>query len=369
MQLDSDFLHRLVRGAPWLWINTRMRAAAAAIAMLAVCCGVGLFEASDPWRRLADAAPNAEAAPETRLLGALAWVEASRIDTVILLGGSTARELTSSEARVSGLLTERCGRPIRFINGSTSSQTIAETWIIAEAVPDDRRVLTVVGMNYLRFEEGPAEVARDIRPPLLPLRSSRALERALTDAGHPPDSTLPSLTETAWLLLRLDQVTFRSAPESFEDFIARRNAEAPWQGPLNLYQSPPLDPAVKRAITHQRIAERLSLFKARHAGAATLWRAFLDRFDGPRSNVLFLALPEDPSMRPYADLAGDEFADEMAALGRAGAIVADWRTNHGLAQGDFYDQQHLLASGRRKIEPGLLDLLAGSLDDCHRQPT
>ena len=74
-------------------------------------------------------------------------------------------------------------------------------------------------------------------------------------------------------------------------------------------------------------------------------------------------------MRPYADLAGDEFADEMAALGRAGAIVADWRTNHGLAQGDFYDQQHLLASGRRKIEPGLLDLLAGSLDDCHRQPT
>lgn len=369
MQLEPDFLRRLVQGAPWLWIDTRMRAAAAAIAVLAVFCGVALFEASEPWRRLADAEPKADAAPETRLLAALAWVEASRIDTVILLGGSTARELTSSEARVSGLLTERCGRPIRFINGSTSSQTIAETWIIAEAVPDDLRVLTVVGMNYLRFEESPAEVARDVRPPLLPLGRSASLERALADAGHPPASTLPGLTGTAWLLPRLDQVDFRSAPEPFDDFLARRNDEAPWEGPLNLYRNPPLDPASKTAITHQRIAERLSLFEARHAGAGSLWRAFLDRFDGPRSNVLFLALPEDPSMTPFTDLAGDAFAAEMAGLGHTGAHVADWRKNHGLAQGDFYDQQHLLGSGRRKIEPRLLDLLAGSLDDCRRRPT
>lgn len=366
MQLDSDLLRRLVRGAPWLWIDSRRRAAAAAIAALAVFCGTALFEASQPWRWLAVAEPKASAAYDTRLLASLAWVGASRIDTVILLGGSTARELTASDARISGLLTERCGRPMRFINGSTSSQTIAETWAVAEAVPDDLRVLTVVGMNYLRFEEDSGEVARDVRQPLLPLRHSEALEQALAELGHPAVSPLPGLAQSAWLLARLDQVTFRRTPEPFDDFLAQRDGETPWQGPLNFYNGAPLDPAAKAAITHQRIAERLTLFKERHTEAGALWRAFAHRFGGPRSNVLFLALPEDPSMTPFSLLAGDGFDAEMASLGDAGAHVADWRTSHGLAQSDFYDQQHLLASGREKIEPRLLDLLAGAIVNCDR---
>ena len=364
MHLDSDFLNRLVRGAPWLWINSRARAAAAAITVLGLFGGVALFETSEPWRRLAAAEPKAGAARETRLLATLAWVGASRVDTVILLGGSTAQELPPSEARLSALLTERCDRPIRFINGATSSQTMAESWMVAEAVPDSRRALVVVGMNYQRFEEGFAEVARDVSAPLLPLRSSRALEDALNEAGQPPVQTLSSLAGTAWLLHRLDQVNFRAEPEPFEVFLARRDGETPWHGPLNLYRDPPLGPAKKAAIVRQMIAERLSLFEGRRAEAGALWRAFVRRFEGPDSTVLFLALPEDPSMTPFAAFAGEGFAHEMAGLGGAGARVADWRTDHGLVPRDFYDQQHLLQSGRRKLEPRLADLLAGAVVGC-----
>jgi hypothetical protein len=363
MHLDSHLLGRLVRGAPWLWIDSPARAAAAAITVLSLFGGAALFEASEPWCRLAAAEPKADAARETRLLATLAWVGASRVETVILLGGSTAQELPPSEARVSALLTERCDRPIRFINGATSSQTMTESWMIADAVPDSRRTLVVVGMNYLRFEEGFAEVARDVRAPLLPLRS-RALERTLKEAGHSPAPTMPRLTGTAWFLSRLDQVNFRPEPEPFDVFLARRESATPWHGPLNLYQDPPLDPEKKAAIVRQMIAERLSLFEGRRAEAGALWRAFVRRFDGPGSTVLFLALPEDPSLAPFAAAAGDGFAHEMAGLGGAGARVADWRTDHGLAQSDFHDQQHLLASGRRKLEPRLADLFAEALVGC-----
>jgi hypothetical protein len=364
MELDSDQLRRVVRGAPWLWISTRPRAAAAAVAFLGMLSAVALFEASQPWRLLAAAEPRNHAAHDTRLLTTLAWVGVSGIDTVILVGGSTARELPPSEARLSGILTERCGRPIRFVNGATTSQTLAESWMITEAVPDERRALTIVGMNYLRFEEGFAEVARDLRAPLLPLRTPEGLERVLIETGHPPASALPGLTATAWLLPRIDEVDFNRAPEAFDDFKARRTGQTPWQGPQNIYSDPPLNPAAKATINQQMVAERLSLFEARRGQAGALWRAFVRRFAVPQSDVIFLALPEDPSMAPFAALARVGFAEEMAALDRAGARVTDWRTNHGLVEEDFYDQQHLIASGRRKLEPRLVQLISSNLTGC-----
>lgn len=361
----SERFQRLVRGAPWLWIETPTRAAAAAVAAIAAFSLVVAFEWSQPWRLLAAARPAPHAAPDTRLLSALAWTDVTPVDTVILVGGSSAREFPASDSHLSRVLSARCGRPIRFINGGTSSQTFAESWAIAEAVRDDRRRLVVVGMNYSRFEEGAAEVSRDLRTPLLPLRQPATLKRAVADVGgSSPMGAGPGLTQSSWLLHRLDEVTFQDAPESFRAFIARSDGASPWQGPDNVYRAPPLDAERKADIVRRMQAEQLPLYAARRGEALALWLAFLRRFDRPGSEVLLLALPESASMAPLNARAGAAFPADLAVLERHGGRVADWRTSHGLAEADFYDQQHLLESGRRKIEPRFVELLTSALPAC-----
>jgi hypothetical protein len=324
-----------------------------------------LVERSEPWRLLAAARPDADARRETHLMAAIAWTTATPVDTVIMVGGSSTREFPANDAHLSGLLTQRCGRPIHFVNAGTSAQTLAESWALAEAIPDDRRRLVVVGMNYSRFEEGAAQVAREMRAPLLPLHPPPALQRAVGEVVHPATVEGPALSQTSWLVRRLGQVTWRENPETFAEF-ARSGEARPWNGPQNLYRAPGLDRARKAAIVRRMMAERLPLLQARRGEALALWRAFLNRFDGRGAEVLFIALPESPSMAPMNARAGAGFADDLSSLQRDGARIADWRTDHGLTEHDFYDQQHLLETGRRRVEPRFVDLLVDSLPDCRR---
>tara|TARA_R110002124_G_scaffold55108_3_gene156067 strand:- start:2512 stop:3606 length:1095 start_codon:yes stop_codon:yes gene_type:complete len=359
----SDRLRRIIEGAPWLWINTPTRAAAAAVAALLVLAPTVMFENSEPWHLLATAKPDKDAARETHLMTTLAWTSATPVDTVIMVGGSSAREFSGLDSRLSRLLSARCGRAIHFVNAGTSSQTMAESWALAEGIPDAQRRLVVVGINYSGFEQGPAEIVRELRSPLLPLKVPRALKHAVKSGGYSSPDTTPWMNQTSWLVRRLDQVTFQDKIEPFEDFV-RSEGQTPWQGPQHIYRAPALDRTQKAGIVRRMTAERLHLFNARHKEALALWHAFLARFIERKSAVLFLALPESASMEPMNRRVGSAFASDLSTLERDGARVADWRTNHGLPEASFYDQQHLLESGRHAIEPRFVDLLVNTLPDC-----
>lgn len=362
----SSRLVALIRGAPTLWITSRRRALAAAIATILVLGPAIALEMSQPWRLMTRVQPRRDAPRDTAVVAALAWSRAADVDVVLLLGGSTAREFTASDAHVSELLTARCGRPLRFINAGASQQTLAESWAIAEAIPDERRKLVVVGMNYLRLEEGYDQTRRTLPIKTLPFDSPASLEAALQGAGHPVALTFPSLKNVAWLLRQGRWRSERSSPSTLAEFIVTADRSETYHGPQNAYRAPALSGDEKDRIVRHRIVERLGLFHAVHAEAAALWEGFTRRFDSPAGRVLYLALPESVAMTPLERLAGPVFDADMADLRDGGALMKDWRRGHGLDEADFYDQQHLLASGRARMEGRFVDLLAASTPGCAR---
>jgi len=362
----SSRLVALIRGAPTLWITSRRRALGAAIAAIIVLAPAIALEVSEPWRLMASVQPRRDAPRDTEVVSALAWSRAADIDVVLLLGGSTAREFTGSDAHVSELLTARCGRPLRFINAGTSQQTLAESWAIAEAIPDDRRKLVVVGMNYLRLEEGYDQTRRTLPIKTMPFDTPAPLMAALDKAGHPVALTFPSLKNVAWLLRQGRWRGELSPPSTLAEFVGAADRSQAYQGPHNAYKAPALSGDEKDRIVRHRIVERLTLFRAVHAEAAALWAEFTRRFDTAAGPVLYLALPESVAMAPLERLAGPAFDADMAKLRDSGALVADWRQGHGLDEADFHDQQHLLASGRARIEGRFVELLAVSTPGCRR---
>jgi hypothetical protein len=73
-------------------------------------------------------------------------------------------------------------------------------------------------------------------------------------------------------------------------------------------------------------------------------------------------------MAPADALFGPIFEQSMEQLRGAGFTVVDWRRTSTLREIDFYDQQHLLESGRRRIASQFLHFVARSLPACKRPP-
>src|SRR5262249_35355341 len=83
-------------------------------------------------------------------------------EQVVLVGGSTVRELTADDPFVSRELTYQCGRNIQLVNLASSSQSFAESWDILTLLPDHRQRLIVVGVNSYRLGFDDSDVVSDL---------------------------------------------------------------------------------------------------------------------------------------------------------------------------------------------------------------
>lgn len=355
----SDLRAPMLDNASTLWITDRPRALAALFAAVLVFSPAAAFEMSEPWRMFAGATVGAEASADAKLVAGLAKAAASGGDIVLMVGGSTAREFTGSDDYLSRALSQRCRREINFVNAGSSSQTIADTWRITFAMPPERLKLVISGMNYLRFEEGFAQVRNSASTSALPLPHSRALASSLSHFGQPVPFAIPGLGKTAWLLAHRGEMA-ADQPATLRP--ARDDVGA--IGIRNLYRAPALTPEEKRLIVTRMTIERSPQYLRNRGESVRLWREFVAHLKKQGGRTEFLILPESASMAPIDRRLGSLLLADVRASATPDAGFTDWRHLPDLSEEDFFDQQHLLASGRAKLAGPFVTFVAQRLGNC-----
>jgi hypothetical protein len=138
----------------------------------------------------------------------------------------------------------------------------------------------------------------------------------------------------------------------------------PFQAYRHFYRPPVLSAERKHRIAMEFLATRGGMFRENVESNIVLWSAFAGRFAGSGTQVGFVILPEDRAMQPVDHILRNEFDMAVARIAR-GHVLIDLRDLGLLEPSDFYDQQHLVASGRQKILPAIVKSVAAQLSGCH----
>lgn len=365
----SDRL-REIAGISELWINTSERALGFLFAFVLVVGSLLFFERMDGWR-IVGAFPAAESLRDPDLLAHdIAGLKADGADMVVLLGGSTVRELTSGNTRLSRKLSTRCGRPIEVLNAGSSSQTFPQSWGIAENIHERRRRLILVGLNYYRMREGYAEARRGLATSAFPFRPGGALRNLLSEVGHAPGLPLPQPVSLSWIVKNAGDINWLrpwQMDRSKDDDV--HALKDPFKGPRNGYSRPEQPISEKLSTARRYLFERTAAIDEFMVEGGNLWLGFANHFSKGKSRVAFMILPVSPSFEGVVRVIEPSFRKEITKLEMAGYGVEDLRNIRLLEERDFYDVQHLLASGRRKVEPLLVDVIASLLGDCEHVAT
>jgi hypothetical protein len=280
---------------------------------------------------------------------------------VLLLGGSTSRELIGDGVRFSERLSAACDEGVEFVNAGFRNQTYVNSVSLYDEFNSRGVDLVVVGMNYYRLIIARAALQTDMlnSDQIVPIPFHLTLEE------FPETQILPSI-QPINLLAKLDQ--FLNVTKSIRLGVAPEpkptNEFVSFQ---NVYKPPAMSLERKQQTVRRFLLSRLPDYLNNSGDGIDRWITFSEYAQKKGSRVLFLALPEDTTMekvRPFFELEFMNFKKRAAATG---AGFVDWRqVNLNLEANDFYDQQHLLPTGREKIVDHLVSLFAKNLKTCRK---
>lgn len=346
--------------AKWLWVSTKGRAVAFLMVIGITGTIVLYFTIWPPWQFILQHIELTSDAPVALQMAKKLAID-TPVDTfkIILLGGSTSRELTSHDEIVSETLTSKTGQKICFVNAGTSSQNLSEVWTFGSGLSGNAPDMVVIGMNYYRFSEDRIAIKKNISQNVYPLPLSRSM---LFD-NLSWLSTLPPvepITQSGRLLS-----FHRYIKKVSINKIERRNTnkispDSLFSGPRNRYKKPVFSKEQKEQRVTQFIANRGPQFFQTHQESFGLWANLIADMRSKGVIVLVLILPLSPEMDQARVLFDPLFDPMIEKLDQIGAIVIDWRDLESLKSEDFYDQQHLVKSGRKKI----FSLLVGDIASC-----
>jgi hypothetical protein len=345
----------------WLWIDRPRRAKAFLLALAIVVILLLALNRMFSWRWLLAELQLPQGAPD-RVVAAkqIAVHTDPALPTVLLLGGSTMREFAPDSDVIANALSVNCGRPVRVIKAGTSSQDLATAWTLAERTLDTRLDSVVVGVNYYRFLEGRARLGEMLETLRLPLPTSGMLLWQYSRSLQRISDFEP--VHQAGVLLALEP---RPKWKSRLDKPAGLAQISDFQGQLNAYRAPSLNIMEKRRIAASFLAMRGPALLRYQKESVGLWVALTDALQAQGVQVGFLVLPMDPVMglvKPFFD---PIFEVSLKVFESRDVRITDWRdADFGLVTEDFYDQQHLLASGREKVFDAFVRYLASTLPQC-----
>jgi hypothetical protein len=364
---DSSSSRALIGRLPWLFIDTPARAAGfLAVILLTVVLALRI-ELGQSWNLYAGGKQAAKAGEDYQLLLQAVGsafegrdgVEGRDGDLVVLLGGSTVRELTADDELVSTQLTGRCGHDVRFVNLGSSAQTFVESWDLAALAPTNRRRLLLVGINQYRLSFDDDDVISDLSrsPAGLPASFSLLWSVAL-HTGH-----IGSLERVVDSIARQESLgaQWRALDLLIPDHpVARRPFDNPFQPERSSYQEPVWSRSEKLKQANAYIATRVLDFHDRYRAAVTWFNRFVDHFGGPQSDVKFVLTPTDQTFAGAERLTAGDLRDAIKLLGED--RVLDLRSHaKDLDSTDFFDVQHLVAKGRAKLQPVFVDAVSRAL--------
>lgn len=326
----------------WLWLSNSMRARAFIAGMLPVLA-IGVFLAAGPvWRAYAWIPESALNSDRLRITHDLASTWLNEVPEVLILGGSQAREIFPDAQWMSRELSRACRRQIRVLAAASSSQPLETTWAIADHFSTRAPELTVLAPNLMRDRFDPAVASRLAR-------SRFAIAQPITPEG-PSSRQSPVGLESLKVQLGIvfaDAITatgLHSRPQ--------HRATDPFDSRQHTYVLPAL--GERRKLVEARFAEmRLArLSDATLQANVEAYRLLTSRIRRRGGQVLLLSTPVSPVT---ADVWGR--ADQRLAAAHAHLVAADveldLRASSGLEDKDFFDDVHLLRSGRVKLWPVL----------------
>ena len=347
-------------GISTLWIDSTVRAFAFVAALLIVGAMIIAVEHLPAWRILDYAEPRHVADDVEKASLNVDHALSSGQQTVLLVGGSTSRELTRPSRYISEQLTRRCRRQIRFVNAGTSSQSFAESWTLADVLPAARLELLIVGMNYFRFEEPPTSIPADLQAGRIVFSPPESLQQSVaSEFGHEDAFDAIRPRQLGWLLNHASAFHW-----SLHRTDEQGSAEASDAG-SDYYDQPARSLAEKQAIAGRYLAARLTMFEHNRSQWLQQWLAFARHEQQRGVRQLYLSLPESRVMAPVDAIIGTQYEALLTSLLETGATVADWRSSLNVPEDAFFDQQHLRAPGRIMVESLLIDQIARLIPNCN----
>jgi hypothetical protein len=352
--LDSNLLGSLAHRLSWLFIETPARAIGfLSVAITALILGA-VLELSQSWNLYAAGAMKSGNNYQLVLQSIGTEFDKTGGDIVVLLGGSTIRELTADDTFLSKEFTVRCGRDIQFVNLGSSSQSFVESWDIAALVPASRKRLFLVGINPYRLSFDDDEVIAELSHNRTGVPTSFSLLWTVAlSTGH-----LGSLERVIGSVAR--QVSL-GAHWQLRDLIIARSSVAsppsddPYQPDRSGYREPVWTRAEKLRQADEYIATRVADFHDRFRMSVEWFNRFFDHFQGPNSDVKFVITPTDETFGKADKLISDAFRDALQLLGGERRILDLRNQVSDLSSNDFFDVQHLVAKGRAKLQPIFVD--------------
>lgn len=348
-----------VRRWSWLAIETPSRAAGF-LAVVAIVAIIGLRTELVPiWNLFADGADDVKVDNQLLLWTLANTVHDAEAEKVIVVGGSTDRELTADDPFVSGELTKRCKRKIQMVNLSSSSQSFAESWDILALLPDRGRRLILVGVNSYRLGFDDSDVESDLANN--PTGAPTSFSLWWTVARH--TGYVGSLERTIGSVAR--QNSFGARWRLSDLFVPRQPTDRtpsanPFQPDRSSYREPVWSRDQKVRQSYEYIATRVIDFRDRFHAGVNWYRRLAAHFRRTGAEVKFLVAPTDDSFGTATKLESADFEQALQLLGAADEIV-DLRNKVSLDASDFYDMQHLVATGREKLQPAFVDAVSHAL--------
>jgi len=287
-------------------------------------------------------------------------------ELILFVGGSAVREYPPADEFVSARLTKECGRELRFVGLGASNQTFAETWALIEAASRGRLRTVLYGMTYARFEYDLVSIAQSLDNMLTPVPRPASLANWLSYTWLRYVPTSAWLSDSARALRHampkasLARVwRFMSTPP-----LASAPVQDPFQAPGHFYKTPVMSGEDKALIANQYLGSRILPFAEGLADSTRAWQALIQNTAVWGANPALVILPEDPSMAKVDRFFRGAFDRAIKQLETAGAAVYDMRDNPRLTAENFFDQQHLVASGRRIEFDRLIAIIKSATPGC-----
>ena len=272
--------------------------------------------------------------------------------SVFLFGGSSAREAITSDELASQELTARVHTDVQFVNLGTRNQTLSESVVLLENLPDAEVGAVVFAMQPMFLADGLADVLDAYEGTRYPLDSS-VIETILLSHNE----VLPSRSvwQTVRYRARVANHLRARARQGFRftrlDYVKHLYAEL---GPLPL------------SALRIKLANVASLMQNYHANRdlnLDVLRAAIRLAHAKGYNVVVAGLPRNP----FADQAllhrflPDYLTRIRQLAAEEGATFVDFHAQLALPPSAFFDHVHVIDSTRPLLEQRLFDVVAGQL--------
>ena len=257
---------------------------------------------------------------------------------VLLLGGSSVREFFPGDRAVSKVFSRHCGLPILAVNAGTSSQSLADTAAIVDAVLQEsaRPKILLVGLTNYRLSQpwiNWNQVLEEQRL-TLPVSETLLLQFGFLDAWK-------------WRFHDKFEQIARLAP-FYERAERRANSALGQVESRHYYDRPPM--SIKQKLEQTAISHTLrnaNFVKYAERNARWFAHAFAP-FSEMGMDIVFLFTPQSPVARAV-DINNEIIHAAVARQLEQTGVVVDLRNGSQLTEDMFYDEQHLRPAGREHL--------------------